>query len=182
MEQVYLVSAVFGGTLWVCLFLLSMFGADHAHGADTHGHGDYGEGFNWLIGLFNVRGLIAGVMFFGIGGLAASYTNVSPVPGLAIAIISALAAMAMVSAVVRLLLRTEQDGTLQIRNAVGKVGIVYLRVPAAGTGRGKVTVKVQDRLVELQAVSKGPELSTGSQVVVVSVVGPDTVEVIPAVI
>lgn len=193
MDRIYLVCAVFGATLWVCLFVLSLFGIDHGHGADSvdsgdvhsgeyHGHGNGGHGLNWLAGLFSIRGLIAAITFFGVGGLAGTYGRMGFAPSLGVAIACAIAAMVMVSAVFRLLLRTTHDGTLHVRNAVGQVGTVYLRVPGGNAGRGKVTVKVQDRLVELQAVSSGAELPTGAQVVVVNVVGPDTVEVIPAVV
>ena len=188
MDKIYLVCAVFGGTLWVCLFVMSLLGG-HAHsggmgdGADAHGlgagDGHAGHDFPWLMGLFSIRSLIAGITFFGIGGLAGVYSNVPALQSLGMAAICALAAMVMTAAAVRLLLQTTHDGTLHIRNAIGQVGTVYLRIPGNSSGRGKVTVKVQERLVELQAVCQGAELPTGAQVVVVNVVGP---EVIPAIL
>lgn len=188
METIYLVCAVFGATLWITLFVMSLLGGDHgvdsADGVDAHagagGHVDHG--FPWLMGLFSIRSIITGITFFGVGGLVGSYNHVSPPQSFGMAAICALAAMALTAAAVRLLLHTTHDGTLHIRNAVGKVGTVYLRIPGNSSGRGKVTVKVQERLVEFQAVCQGPELPTGAQVVVVNVVGPDTVEVIPAII
>ena len=189
MDRIYLVCVVFGGTLWVSLFVLSLFGGDHGadsgDGFDAHaggGGGHAGHDFPWLMGLFSIRSLITGITFFGIGGLAGTYNNVPPLQSFGMAAICGLATMALTAAAVRLLAHTTHDGTLHIRNAVGKVGTVYLRIPGNSGGRGKVTVKVQERLVEFQAVCQGPELPTGAQVVVVNVVGPDTVEVIPAII
>ena len=186
MDRIYLVCMVFGGTLWVSLFVLSLLGGHHgvdsADGVDVHvGGGHAGHGFPWLMGLFSIRSLITGITFFGIGGLAGTYNNVPPLQSFGMAAICGLAAMALTAGAVRLLMHTTHDGTLHIRNAVGKVGTVYLRIPGNSSGRGKVTVKVQERLVEFQAVCQGAELPTGAQVVVVNVVGPDTVEVIPAI-
>ena len=67
-----------------------------------------------------------------------------------------------------------------LERAVGQRGQVYLRVPGGKSGAGKVLVNVQDRTVECQAVTAQSELPTGARVVVVSVVGGNTVEVVAA--
>jgi hypothetical protein len=54
---------------------------------------------------------------------------------------------------------------------------VYLRVPAAKAGTGKVHLMLQNRTVEYQAVTVGAELPTGAPIRVVGVVNSDTVEV-----
>jgi len=80
----------------------------------------------------------------------------------------------------RTLSRLRSDGTVRIERAVGKSGTVYLTVPAQRAGVGKVTLNLQNRTLECQAVTARSELATGAKVVVVSVIGPDTVEVAPA--
>jgi hypothetical protein len=82
----------------------------------------------------------------------------------------------------RTLLRLEDDGTLQIGGAVGLPATVYLRVPGGRQGVGKVLLTLQNRIVEYQAVtsqSSPHDIPTGASVIVVDVVGPDTVEVAP---
>ena len=72
------------------------------------------------------------------------------------------------------------DGKLaiaRIDRAVGCTGTVYLRVPGAKGGAGKVHLALQNRTVEYQAVTAGEEIPTGKPVKVVAVVNADTVEV-----
>ena len=54
---------------------------------------------------------------------------------------------------------------------------MYLRIPGAKAGAGKVHLMLQNRTVEYQAVTAGAELPTGAPVKVVAVVNSDTVEV-----
>jgi hypothetical protein len=57
-----------------------------------------------------------------------------------------------------------------------------LPIPGKKGGIGKVTLNLQNRTVEYQAVTADKELPTGSKVVVVAVVSSDTVEVASATI
>ncbi len=80
----------------------------------------------------------------------------------------------------RTLHQLKSDGTVRIQRAVGQNGTVYLSIPGQRSGAGKVTLCLQNRTVECQAVTPYQPLPTGSKVVVTAVVGPDTVEVAPA--
>jgi hypothetical protein len=56
----------------------------------------------------------------------------------------------------------------------------YLSIPGAKAGVGKVHVNQLNRTVEYKAITAQEQLPTGAKIVVVSVVGADTVEVAPA--
>jgi len=63
------------------------------------------------------------------------------------------------------LMHLESDGTIDIRNSIGKEGTVYQRILAGGTG--KVQIVIQGRLVEYEAESaRNIELKTGDTVMV----------------
>ena len=63
------------------------------------------------------------------------------------------------------------DGTLKLKNAVGKLGEAYLPIPENRNGYGKVQVKVQGSLRELQAMTDMNEaIPTGAIVEVLEVI------------
>ena len=61
-------------------------------------------------------------------------------------------------------------------HAVGLPATVYVPIPGKRAGVGKVTFRLQDRIVEYQAVTEGADrLATGEKVVVEAIVSADTV-------
>ena len=65
------------------------------------------------------------------------------------------------------------------RLVYGAPATVYLAIPGARGGVGKVTLTLQGRTVEYEAVTAGARIPTGAPVVVVDVVAPGTLEVTP---
>jgi hypothetical protein len=133
----------------------------------------------WLHGLLNFQGIVAGAAVLGLAGLAATAGGLSGAVSLAIAAGAGLLMMIVVAGLFAAMLRMDEDGTLQIEQAVGAVGRVYLTVPGNHAGQGKVTVAVQQRAVELRAVTYGEkDLAMGETVTVVGVGEDGVVEVV----
>lgn len=194
MAAVYLVCAAIGGTLVVCQFLLTLLGlggGDHdiaAHdvgGHDIHvgqgdvGHHEAGHGAesSWFFSILSFRALSAAIGFFGLAGLAASQSAIEPIPTLALALGAGVVALFLVAWVMNLLTKLNVDGTVRIERSIGARGTVYLAVPGQKEGAGKVHISQHNRLMEYNAVTSQAPLPTGSKIVVVGVVNPDTVEV-----
>lgn len=128
--------------------------------------------------LFTVRGFISFFTVFGWGGLALLRGGVPTLPSALIAGVMGFGSMLVTAVILRLSLRLQSDGTLRLENAVGQSGSVYLTVPPARTGRGKVEIMVQEQLRELEAVTDEPQpLPTGCEVVVTAVSGRSTLVV-----
>src|SRR5690348_14651696 len=150
MGTVYLICAAVGGTLFVCQFLLSLIGLgdhhdfgghevhiEHGGGHDAaHQHGG-GGGASRLIGMLTFRSMVAARTVFGLAGSAAVAAHWPAQSSLLVAIGCGLGAMLLVGALMRSLHSLKDEGTVQIRNAVGHNGTVYLTVPGAKTGFGK---------------------------------------------
>jgi membrane protein implicated in regulation of membrane protease activity len=183
LHDVDLICAVVGGTLLVVqTILLAVGGAGDADGdpdvvdhADGPGDSSHDASFvKWL----SLKTVVAFLTFFGLAGLAAHEAGTSPTATLLIALVAGLASVFFVGFLMAGLGRLQSKGNLDMQNAVGATAKVYLRVPAARSGAGKVTLEVQGRFVEAEAVTAGPELPIGAQVRVVGVSGL-TVEVSP---
>jgi hypothetical protein len=198
MATLFMVCAVIGVTVMLCQFALTLLGitdiddlgvpevhtdadvtafdghADGAHGHDAHSH----HGSHWLFGVISFRTVVAALAFFGLSGLAARSAGLRPdwVP-LVIALAAGWTAMYAVHWMMRTLFRMRSEGTARIEYSVGKAGAVYLRIPGNRSGTGKITLNLQNRTMEYLAVTAGEALPTGANIVVVGVVGPDTVEV-----
>jgi hypothetical protein len=95
-----------------------------------------------------------------------------------LAIVGGIAAMYGTAVAMRWMLGFEDDGTVSIDGAVGATGTVYLAIPGERQGAGKVMLTLQNRIVEYQAVTSDAPLPTGAAIMVVDVVGPDTVHVV----
>ncbi len=177
MDTVFLACAVIGGALLVLQLVLSALGLGHDLGFELHHDVDVSHAPDAL-NLLSVRALAAGLAFFGLGGLFVMSLGAPALLAVPVGVATGLASAAGVAYAMRQLLRLESDGTIRLEGAVGQPATVYLSIPAERQGAGKVHLRLQGRTVEYQAVSDHP-LPTGASVVVVDVVGPDTVEVAP---
>jgi len=178
MSAFFLTCALLGGGLLVVQLVLGALGIGHhdlPHDLH-HASGGAQDGLN----LLSFRALTAGLAFFGVGGLAGLATPFGILAALPLALVFGGAATVGVATATRAMLKLEDDGTVHIEGAIGLSGDVYLSIPPARRGVGKVHVVLQNRLVELQAVTTHADaLPTGARVLVIDVVDADTVDVVP---
>jgi serine/threonine protein kinase len=189
----FTVCAVLGGTLLVCQFLLSLLLGGHGHDAGGHDlhtgdhelhAGDHDAGHegqsSWFSGALTFRAIVAALTIFGLAGRASLAAELEPARSLALAFAAGAGMLLFVAWLMRSLYRLKSDGTVRIQRAVGQTGTVYLSVPGHKAGAGKVHLSLQNRTVEYQAFTNQETLPSGARVLVVAVLGSDTVEVVPA--
>ena len=180
MDNVYFYCAAVGGAVLVIQTLFILFAGsdtDVTADADPGGvmdHGGHGDAF---LKVLSFKAIVAFVTFFGLTGLASRHGGIGAGVTLAIALLAGVIALYVVAGLMTALARLQSQGNVELGNAVGMVGRVYLRVPARGAGEGKVTVEIQDRTVECRAVTEGEELATGASVRVVGVDGSEILRV-----
>ena len=95
--------------------------------------------------LFTVRGVVAFLVLFGWGGLWLHQVGLPGFLAVFLAIPIGFAGMVGIALAVRQALRLQYDGTLDLRNALGRTGTVYLTVPPGRSSPGKVTLTVQEQ-------------------------------------
>lgn len=145
--------------LLVVQTLVSLVGIDSD--APEFEHGDIGgDGFSAL----SLRGILAFLTFFGWTALIVLEKNGQFWLALPIAVVAGLAAMFAVAYAMFALQKLDQSGNVDVAQAIGASGEVYLPIPAQRLGQGKVHLRLGGGLREMDAVTDGPLLHTGAPV------------------
>jgi membrane-bound ClpP family serine protease len=170
LETIYTVCAVAGGTILVLRLVLMLIGLDQGDSAgdsalDQSDHGAEHSGAFTFLSLQSIAGFFTMFGLVGLGLLRIQVRDwLSLLGGMAAGTLTAWAT-GMIFLSMR---RLQSEGTLDIRNAMGQVGTVYLTIPAEGTG--VVNVTVQGTLRTMDAVSEdGTPIATGKIVQVVGI-------------
>lgn len=129
--------------------------------------------------LFTVRNMVNFLLGLGWGGVC--FWNVVPNPVLLV-IVSLLCGLAFVSMFLwmfRRVMRLESNGAFRLADCVNQSCSVYLRIPAARKGMGKVQVSFGGSVQEIQAVTDGDQIPSGTLVKVVALIDQQTLLVQP---
>ena len=127
-----------------------------------------------LSGVFSFRNLVNFLLGYGWAGVLL-YDDIAKrwllqLVAIAVGLAFVLAFVFMFRQVMKL----AHDGSFRMQEAVGLKADVYLRIPAARAGRGKVQVSVKGSIHEIDAVTDNDaEIPTGGQVEIVEVLGDD---------
>jgi hypothetical protein len=171
MATFYLTCLVIGATLLLLQLGLGLFGVGDHGGADHDAHGADG------LHLLSVRAMSAAAAFLGIAGLGLVRLGVPGWLALPPALVVGGGAAVAMAAALRALKRLEQDRSFDLHGAIGLPATVSLGIPGARAGTGKVHLVAHDRFQEVDAVTAGDPLSSGTPVHVVDVLSSDTVVV-----
>ena len=127
--------------------------------------------------VISLRTMIAGITFFGLAGWGTLIGSGSQFVALIVAVLAGLVAIYTMYLLYRWINAMRYQGNVSSDKLIGATGSVYIRIPAQGKGAGKVLVSQQNRTMEYEAFSSGRELPTGTQITVLKVISPTTVEV-----
>ncbi len=98
--------------------------------------------------------------------------GMQPVLGILIGAVCGFIMMFVVAKLIQMSGRLAEDGTMNLRNAIGETATVYVTIPPKGDGEGKVTMQLQGRFCEMDAVNAGDTpLASGKQVLVTDIIG-----------
>jgi membrane protein implicated in regulation of membrane protease activity len=146
-----------------------VFGENHP---DEIFHGDSG------LRLFTVRGLIAFFAVMGWTGLVLLRQNIPLVVSAPVSLGAGFLALLLVAWILSLFYKAQSSGNMELKNALGSSGTVYITIPPARQEQGKVNLILDGQYVELSAVTDNQTpIPTGTQVTVVGISGHSTLVV-----
>lgn len=170
LEQTYWGIALVGSAVFLVIFMLTFIGggdSDMEADASDFEADDGGVGFQF----FTFKGIIAFFTIFGWSGIVCIDNGLSTNATLIISIIAGFIMMVLTSSLFYWMHKLAESGTLKMKNAVGVIGEVYLPIGAKRSKMGKVQIKVQGSLRELEAITDEEEnLKTGTMVKVTEIV------------
>lgn len=170
LEQTYWIIALVGSAVFIVIFFLTFIGgadSDMDTNASEFQADDGGVGFQF----FTFKGIVAFFTIFGWTGITCLNNGFSSTATIIIATIAGLIMMVITSSLFYWMHKLAESGTLNINNAVGVIGEVYLPIGAERSKMGKVQLKVQGSLRELEAITDELEdLKTGAMVKVSKIV------------
>jgi len=178
LDWVFAVSAVLGAALLMVRLILMLVGHHGELGADVHSleHVEMIQDSGVSFQIFSVQGFTAFFLMFGLVGLAVhrqyggeqEQSWVAPV-SIGAAFVAGAVAFSIMVTLMALMRKLQSSGTLNLQNAVGQEGSVYLTIPAGAIG--KVQVNVQQQQMIFDAVAEDRlEIKTGERVRVKRVV------------
>ena len=151
-QTIYWIIAIIGSALLLIVFIMMLLtGGDADMDADATDFeiDDGGVGFQF----FTFKNIVAFLTIFGWSGLTCIENELSPFWTVAISTVAGLLMMIFTSYMFLWMHRLAQSGTLNIKNAIGQIGEVYLPVGAKRSKMGKVSITVQGSLRELEALT-----------------------------
>ncbi|MBR6628563.1 MAG: NfeD family protein [Bacteroidaceae bacterium] len=172
--QVFWGLAIISSAFFLVQTIMAFLGLD----ADT----DDGAGFEdvemgGVSGYFSFRNLVNFMLGYGWGGIVLH----DVIPNLMWLQVAALGIgvlfVIIFVFILRQIMKLSTDKTFHIEETIGLIADTYLRIPGEKKGSGKVMVSVRGSMHEIEAITEGEAISTGSKVRVVKAIGTDLLEV-----
>jgi hypothetical protein len=134
---------------------------------DAEVEADSGVAFQF----FTLKNMVAFFTIFAWTGIACIDSGVSVGGSLLISTLAGMAMMALMATMMYFIMKTNVSGTLKMKNALGKVGEVYLGLQAKRGNIGKVQIKVQGSMRTLDALTDDDEdIPTGKVITVSNII------------
>jgi hypothetical protein len=171
------ISLVFS-VLFVIQFVLNLIGVDFTSDSDG---ADAPEGYHLdaEFALFSVRSIIAFFTFFGWTGVFVLSREGSFIYAIVIALIAGFAAMLLVAWLFWMFARLGESGNVDIYQSLFTTGEVYVPIPGFRKGTGRILIELGGAIREMDALTEGDPIGTGTKVKVVEVMDRNILVVYP---
>ncbi|PKP17957.1 MAG: serine protease [Bacteroidetes bacterium HGW-Bacteroidetes-21] len=120
---------------------------------------------------FSFRNLINFFLGYGWAGISFYGTIENKIILTLVAFLVGLLFVALFFIIIRQLQRLAEDNTAKPSDTINQTGTVYIPIPAAKSGSGKVQISIRGAFHEMDAITMGERLETGIMVKVIALEG-----------
>lgn len=166
--KTYWIITIISTFMFVIVLITTIIGADGDDLGDVDAEidGDTGVGFQF----FSFKNLVAFFTIFGWSGIASLDAGNSNSLTVIISFLCGLLMMFVMAALFYYISKLTSSGTLNMDNALFSIGEVYLSIGAKRSRVGKIQIKVQGTLRELEALTDyETDLKQGDIIIVTAV-------------
>ena len=168
-SQFFWIIALIGSLLFVFVIIttfLSVDGGDDFDNVDSSINADAGIEFQFI----TFKNLVGFFTIFGWIGIACINAGFSILVTVIAALVGGILMMLIMAAMFYGMKKLSDSGTLNYKNAINATGEVYLTIGANRSKMGKVSIRVQGTLRELEAITDSLfELKSGTIIQVIDV-------------
>ncbi len=170
-EQIFWIVTIPSTVVFLLLLILTIFGSEMDTDVDTDVDGDISDGDSIPFQFISLKNIVAFFAVFGWSGIGFIHAEIKSWLVILLAVLCGLLMMLLMATLFYLMSRMAESGTLIMKNAIGKLGEVYLVIPAKRAGLGKVQLNVQGSLQTLDAITDDFEkIPTSSIIQVIDVI------------
>lgn len=170
-EQVFWVVTIPATVIFLILLVLTVLGGDADTDVDTDIDSDIADGDSIPFQFLSLKNIVAFFAVFGWSGIGFVHAGLAPWLVILLATLCGLLMMTLMGTLFYFMSKLAESGTLKMKNAVGKLGEVYLKIPAKRGGMGKVQLSVQGSIRTLDAITDDVEnIPTSSIIEVLDVI------------
>ena len=169
LDLLFASAALIGGILFIAWFFLLMMGG--IAGGILDGVGvDVDMGADLSFKAFTFQGIIAFILMFGLVGLALSRSDQGDMMALFAGTVAGGASMWSMGKMFQAFHSVQSSGNMNIENAVGQDGTVYMRIKPGEVGQIQVTSQGALRTLDAIASDASLYIKTGATITVEKIV------------
>jgi magnesium-transporting ATPase (P-type) len=162
--KVYWGIALFSTLIFIIQSILTFVGMDAHDGADADFSGHDLQGGAEPFQLFTFRNLVNFLLGFSWAGIAFSGIIGNRVWLMMLAFVTGALFIAIFFLIMRQMMKLSEDNTFNIKNVLNQIAEVYIPIPEQKKGKGKISISVRGSMHEIDALTEGVSISTGTSV------------------
>jgi hypothetical protein len=163
LEKALWIIAILSSVIFIIQTIMTFVGSDAMDGLEPDFNSNF-DGADEPFQLFSFRNLINFLLGFSWTGISLYGTIESPVILVSIATVVGVLFVAIFFMIIKQVLKLGEDNTFRMKETINKSAEVYLSIPAARSGKGKIIISIRGSVHELEAITDDGKIETGSMV------------------